>query len=51
MAMTNEPLPDEKLQRTSIQKVTNFNRKLDNVVITVITEVEKELGPGFKITD
>lgn len=51
MAMTNEPLPDEKLQRTSIQKVTNFNRKLDNVVITVVTEVEKELGPGFKVTD
>lgn len=51
MAITNEPTADEKTKNIAIQKVSNFNRKLDDITIIVTTECVKEVGPGFKTTD
>lgn len=51
MAICNEPIPDTKGKSLPIQKVGNFNRKLDDIVVIVKTEYEKELGIGYKLTD
>lgn len=51
MAICNEPFPDAKGKNVPIQKVGNFNRKLDDIVVIVKTEYEKELGVGYKTTD
>ncbi len=51
MAICNEPIPDAKGKSLPIQKVGNFNRKLDDIVVIVKTEYEKELGIGYKLTD
>lgn len=51
LAIIGEPLPDEKSANVQIQKVSNFNRKLDDIVVIVTTEYEKEVGPGYKLTD
>ena len=51
LAITNERIPDERIGNIQIQKVGNFNRKLDDIVVIVTTEYEKEVGPGFKLTD
>ena len=50
MAITNEQTNDERTRNVPIQKVSNFNRKLDDITIIVTTEYTKEVGPGFKIT-
>ena len=47
MAITNEPTSDERTRNVPIQKVSNFNRKLDDITIIVTTEYTKEVGPGF----
>ena len=49
MAYTN--YQDSNAKLPAIQKVANFGRKLDDVIVIVTTEVIKEIGPGFKVMD
>lgn len=51
MAITSEPTLDTKSRNIPIQKVGNFNRKLDDYTIIVTTEYIKDVGPGFKVTN
>ena len=50
MAICEEPLMGET-SSGSIQKVGNFNVKLDDWVVKFTVELEKTPLPGFKVTD
>lgn len=51
MAVCNEFIPSDKAKEVPIQKVGNFNRKLDDYTVIVTTEHSISMKVGSKITN